>query len=214
MEDINSDSPLFKKVDTAVFDSINKFKQTPNYTGVQDFYNGMEEDQQKVFKGIIVLTMILIPALFLTMLFWQNSRFKEDLALRESIVNTANQILAQSGGLQEVGPRVLSMNPIDSQSMMTSRLSNMLSSMGVDLSKIQVKDFNSNMISSGVMQSEADFSFTNVSTDELMNIFTAMIQREKFRIQDVSIKRNPETNFLQGQFHAIHFSSVVAEEEE
>jgi hypothetical protein len=41
-----------------------------------------------------------------------------------------------------------------------------------------------------------------------------MIQREKFRISEVVINRNPETNFLQGRFHAIHFSAVSATGEE
>src|SRR5690606_7596407 len=106
-------------------------------------------------------------------------------------------------------------NPIDGDSMMTSRLSNMLSTAGIDLSKIQVNNFASEMISDAIMKSEADFAFNSISTDELMNIFTAMIAREKFRIQSVDIKRNADSNLLQGKFHAIHFSNAaeVLEEE-
>ena len=88
--------------------------------------------------------------------------------------------------------------------------------MSIDLSKVQVSDFSSDSISSTAMKSEAKFAFSNVSTDELMNIFTVMISREKFRISSVEIKRNADTNMLQGQFHAIHYSSFSpnAESEE
>lgn len=209
MDDLNGRVPLFKKIDRAVFESIDKFKQTPNYTGVQDFYNGLEEDQQKAFKALVLLILFILPVAFIGTLLWQNSGLRQDLELRTSIVNRANEVLGQSQGLRSVSPRLLSPNPIDGQSMMTSRVSNLLSSLGIDLSKIQVRDFSSTMISGGVMQSEADFSFTNLSTDELMNLFTNMIQREKFRFQEVSIKRNAESNFLEGQFHAIHFSTVT-----
>lgn len=214
MEEITGSSPLFKKVDQAVFESIDKFKQSPNYSSLQDFYNGMEEEQQKVFKAFLVIALFALPALLLAFLFFQNGALKNDLELRNSIANNANKILGKNRGLQEAGSNILSMSPIDSSSMMTSRLSTLLSSMGVDLSKIQVKDFTSTLISEGVMKSEADFSFSKVSTDELMNIFTAMIQREKFRIQQVSITRNDDTNLLEGQFHAVHFSSIPQPGEE
>jgi hypothetical protein len=207
MDDIKL--PIFRRIDQAIFDRIDKFKQTPNYNPIQDFYNGLEEDQQKLFKGIIILSIFLLPMAGLGMIMWQNNNFKEDLTMRTSIVSKANQIIGQSQGLQDVTPQVFSSNPIDSASMMTSRLSSLLSSVSIDLSKIMVKDFVSESISSNVMKSEANFAFSNVTLDELVNIYTTMITREKFRISSVEIKRNNDTNMLQGQFHAIHYSSFT-----
>lgn len=206
MED-NKSLPIFRRIDQAIFDRIDKFKQTPNYNPIQDFYNGLEEEQQKVFKGIVILLIFLIPALGLTMVWWQNDNFKKDLAMRTSIMSKANEIIGQRQGLEEITPRVFSMNPIDGESMMSSRLSSILSSVGVDLSKIKVGDFRSSTISSNVMKSEAKFQFANLSTDELINALTTMISREKFRISAVEIYRNAETNLLQGHFEAIHYSS-------
>ena len=213
MED-NKKIPLFKKVDKAVFERIDKFKLTPNYNSVQDFYNGMEEEQQKLFKGALILVLAVLPTVILGTLWWENQKVKADLNLRSSIITKAQEILAQNQGVREVAPQIFSQNPIDSDSMMTSRLGNMLQSSAIDLSKIVVKDFESNMVTSGVMRSEADFAFTNLSTDELMNVFTNMIRNEKFRIQEVNITRNPDTNMLQGQFHGIHFSLYTATGEE
>lgn len=214
MEDNKGKIPFFKKVDKAIFERIDKFKQTPNYNSVQDFYNGMEEEQQKAFKGVMILALLALPSVLLATLWWQNNKVREELNLRTSIITKAQEILGQNQGIREIGPQIFSQNPIDSDSMMTSRLGNMLQSSAIDLSKIIVKDFETSMISSGIMRSEANFSFNNLSTDELMNVFTNMIRNEKFRIQDVSINRNPDTNMLQGQFHAIHFSLVSSTGEE
>lgn len=208
MDELKS-APIFKRIDLAIFERIDKFKQTTNYTPIQDFYNGLEEEQQKLFKGIIILSIFLLPLTAVGMMVWQNNNLRSDLALRTQIASKANEIIGQSQGLAEITPQVFSANPIDSDSMMSSRISGLLSSMSVDLAKVQVSDFSSTPISNTSMKSEAKFAFTNTSTDELMNIFTVMISREKFRISSVEIKRNADTNMLQGQFHAIHYSSFT-----
>lgn len=215
MEDINSGSaPLFKKIDKDVFERIDKFKLTPSYSGLQDFYNGLEEEQQKFFKLVVILFIFLLPAVILGLVFWQNNNLKEDLETRMALVSKANEIIAQKQGLEEVSPNVLSDNPIDGESMMTSRLSNLLATVGVDLSKIQVSNYTGELTSESIMRAEADFQFSNLSTDEMVNMFTAMIQREKFRIQSVKVERNAETNLLQGKFHAVHFGDAQNVEEE
>lgn len=214
MEDINGKVPLFKRIDQSVFDSLDKFKQTPNYTGIQDFYNGLEEEQQKVLKAGIIMGLLVLPLLFLTFIWWQNSSLKADLELRKQIISKANEILGQKQGLQDVKFGIISGNPIDSDSMMVSRLSTLLGGAAIDMNKIQVREFKANPVSNEVMKTEANFTFNNFSTDELMNLLSAMIQREKFRISEISITRNPQTNFLQGKFHAIHFSNVVPGGEE
>lgn len=216
MEDFNKTAsmPLFKKIDREVFDRIDKFKLTPGYNNIQDFYNGMDEEQQKVFKALVSFVLLLIPVILLSFLYWQNTRLKEDLDTRMALISKANEIIGQRQSLRAVSPNILSDNPIDGESMMTSRLSNLLSAMAVDLSKIQVNNYSGEITGGSIMKSEADFQFSNLSTDELMNIFTAMIQREKFRIQSVDIKRNGDTNMLQGQFHAIHFGNAQNVEEE
>lgn len=208
MEDVKTSSPVFKKIDRAVFERIDKFKLTPGYNGIQDFYNGLEEEQQKVFKGAVILLIFVIPAVFLSLVWWQNNKLKEDLAVRVNLITKANEIIGQKQSLREVSPAIISENPIDGESMMTSRLSNLLSAVSVDLSKIQVSNYNGELTSGTIQRAEADFQFTNLSTDELVNVFTTMIQRERFRIQSVNIKRNADTNMLQGTFHAIHFGNA------
>lgn len=216
MEDLNKTSvPLFKKIDREIFSRIDKFKLTPGYNQLQDFYNSLEEEQQKVFKAVVILLIFLLPTMVLGLFWWQNNSLREDMNTRMALISKANEIIGQKSSLRDVSPNILSDNPIDGSSMMTSRLSNILSAASIDLSKIQVSNYEGTMTSGTIMRSEADFQFTNLSTDELMNIFVSMIQREKFRIQSVNISRNNETNLLKGQFHAIHFGNAanVAEEE-
>jgi len=215
MEELkNASTPLLKKIDLAVFEHIDKFKTTPSYVNLQDFYNGMDEEQQKVFKAFLLLAIFLLPTIFLGLVYWQNNNLKKDLLTRTALVSKANEIIGQKKSLRSISPGILSQNPIDGQEMMSSRISSILSTLGMDLGKIQIDNYTGELVSTGVMKSEADFKFTNISTDELMNIFINMIQREKFRIQNLSIVRNADTNFLNGEFHAIHLGNNQNVEEE
>lgn len=209
MDDLNNTRiPLFKKIDREVFTRIDKFKQTTNYNSVQDFYNGLEEDQQKLFKATCILVIFALPLFLLGFVNWQNNSLRTELEEKVAVVDKANEVLGLKRSLQAAGPGLISDSPIDGQSMMNSRISNMLSASGIDLSKIKVSNYEGAPLSESIMESEADFAFSGISTDELMNIFTAMIQREKFKIQSVDIKRNDSSNLLEGQFHAIHFSNI------
>src|SRR5690606_2525773 len=130
---------------------LDKFKLTPSYNSLQDFYNSLEEEQQRLFKAMIIFILFLIPLCGIGFLAWQNNSLKEDLKVRIDLVSKANEVLGHRQGLETVAPSVLSSNPIEGESMMTSRLSNLLSASGLDLSKIQVSNFNSELISDGIM---------------------------------------------------------------
>ncbi len=211
--DYSQKSPVFKKIDASVFEAIDKFKTTPNYRPIQDFYNGLDEDQQKWLKLGIVSSIILIPTLLVSFLWFQNSSLRTDLELRLGTVEKINEILGQNRSLADAGPMILSQNPIDSQSMMTSRLGQVLAGT-FDLSKVQVTNFNSVAISSNVYKAEADFRFTGLSTDQMVNMMTSLMQREKFRIESLNVKRNADSNLLDGEFHAVHFSAGAGNQEE
>lgn len=211
--DYSQKSPVFKKIDINVFSAIDKFKTTANYRPIQEFYNGLDEDQQKWFKLGIVTSIFILPAILVGFLWFQNSSLRSDLELRLGTVEKINEILGQNRSLSDASPMILSQNPIDSQSMMTSRLGQVLSG-GFDLSKIQVTNFNSTAISSNVYRAEADFRFSSLSTDQMVNMMTSLIQREKFRIESFNVKRNADTNLLDGEFHAVHFSAGAGVQEE
>ncbi len=211
--DYSAKSPLFKKIDSNIFASIDKFKTTSNYQPIQEFYNALDEDQQKWLKLGVVSSLFLLPTLLLGFFWLQNSSLRSDLELRLGTVEKINEILGQNRSLADASPMILSQNPIDSQSMMTSRLGQVLAG-SIDLSKVQVTNFNSSSVTSNVYKAEADFRFSGLSTDQMVNMMTSLIQKEKFRIESLSVKRNAESNLLDGEFHAVHFSVAASNLEE
>jgi hypothetical protein len=214
MEDANAKLPYLKQMDRSIFEQIDKFKTTPNYTVLTDFYNNLEEEQQKLFKFGVLLATIVIPVMLLSFLWWQNQSVRADLELRTQIMNKAQQIIGEARGVTSISPQIISQSPIDSEEMLTSRVSNAVAGSGMDTSKISRGEFVTTNISPKIFQTEAVLNFTNVSTDELMNVFTNLIRKEKMRISEVTINRNQDTGLLFGNFRVIHLATIQPTEGE
>lgn len=205
---------IFKRLDLEVFQAVDKLKNHPNYQSFLDFYTGLEDEQQKIFKISSLAAVFLLPLLLLSLLFFQTLSLKSDYQKRVEIYSKANEILAKNQGVRQVSSNILSQNPIDSADMVISKLSTSLSPLGVDLKKLRIANFESNEISSSIISSQAEFSFSEMSVNELMDTFIGLISREKFRIESVQINRNENSNLLKGTFLGIHYSVIPQDLEE
>ncbi|HLT22260.1 MAG TPA: hypothetical protein VKZ84_02415 [Bacteriovoracaceae bacterium] len=205
---------IFKKLDLEVFQAVDKLKSHPNYQSFLDFYTNLEDEQQKLFKTASLAALIILPLLLLSILFFKGVALKSDFEKRVEIYSKANEILSKNQGVRQVSSNILSQNPIDSSDMVIAKISSSLAPLGVDLNKIRIANFESNEISSSIISSQAEFSFSDMSVNELMDTFNGLIRREKFRIESVQINRNENTNLLRGNFLGIHYSVIPQNPEE
>jgi hypothetical protein len=203
--------PLLKRFDAFVFAKLDEFRKTPGHQKMLEGYAGLDEDQQKFAKWGMLLTIFLLPLTIVGVVWWQNLSLDKELASRIALVESMQKIIAQSGEIGGLTNSIASPNALTSDSDLTSRLSSVLGSSGIDVSKIQVSNFASDSVTKDLTRSEADFRFQGLSTEQLVSVFTALLQRERFRISAVEITRNAENNTLDGNFHGIHFGAVQPE---
>ncbi len=205
-------TPLLKRLDTLLFTRIDEFRKTPGYAKILESYAGLEEDQQKLAKWAMLSATFLIPLLLVSIMWWQNSAVEKDLAMRVALVERMQQIISQNGEIGGLTSAIASPNALTSDSDLNSRLSSSLSASGIDVSKIQVNNFTSDSVTPDLSRAEADFRFEGLSTEQLVSVFTALLQRERFRISSVQITRNDASNLLDGNFHGVHFGAVQQEQ--
>ena len=206
--------PLLKRLDTLIFTKIDEFRKTPGYSKLLETYAGLEDDQQKIAKLLMVVSTALIPLLLLGVMWWQNSSVEADLQKRISLVERMQKIIADNGEIGGLSSSVASPTALITDSDLTNRMSSALSSAGIDLSKMRVSNFTSDSVTPTLSRAEADFRFEGLTTDQLVGVFTTLLQRERFRISAVQIARNAESNLLDGTFHGVHFGEVQAQDEE
>lgn len=206
--------PLIKRLDTYIFTQLDEFRKTPGHAKILDFYGSLEDESQKVFKWVLLVSTFLIPFTLVVVMWWQNSTIESELNSRIALVERMQQIITQNSEVGGLSSSIAAPTAFTSQDELNGRLSSALSSIGVDLSKIRINGFTSDVISPLLTRSEADFKFDGVSTEQLMGLLTTLLQRERFRISAVQIKRNNETNLLEGSFHGVHFGETQLADEE
>lgn len=197
--------PLLKRADLFVFKKIDEFRATPAYGKLLDAYAGLEENEQKLAKALMLAATAVIPLLLLFTLWIANFTTKSDLATRSQLVEHMQDIISQNNAAGSLISTVAAPTAISDQGMLSAQMNTVASSSGVDAGKLRVSNFTADAVSSLLMRTEADFKFDGLSTPQLMGLFTAMLGRERFRISSVNITRNSATNLLDGTFHAIHF---------
>lgn len=206
--------PLLKKLDLLIFKKLDEFKNTANYAQLVDFYSNLEEEQQKLMKWLLLISTAVIPLAFILFFLSQNSTLQDNLDKRVDLVHTMQQIISQNSEIGGLSGSISAPNAIESEAALQTRLSNVLSSAGVDLGKIRINNFSSENLSESLLRSEADYRFDGLSTEQLMTLFTALMQREKLKISSVNINRNNKSNLLDGTFHGIHFGQIAITEED
>jgi hypothetical protein len=147
-------------------------------------------------------------------LWWQNANLQNELDNRLELIETMNQIIVQNSEIGGLAGNLAADSALMSESALQTRLSSALSSSGVNLASIQVSNFTSETISPTLTRAEADIKFIELTTEQLMNVFIALMQREKLKISSVDITRNNKTNLLNGTFHGVHFGQVLIQEED
>ena len=203
--------PLLKRFDIWLFSQLDEFRKTPGYAKLLESYAGLDDDKQKAAKWLLLTSTCLIPLVLVTLMWWHNSKAEKDLAMRIALVERMQQIIAQNGEIGGLINVVASPMALTNESDLTGRLSGTLSGAGIDLAKVRVNNFTSDNVTNELVRAEADFTFDGLSTDQLVSLFTSLLQQERFRIASVQISRNSSTNLLEGNFHGVHFGSVQSQ---
>jgi hypothetical protein len=205
---------ILKKLDSALFVKLDQLQTKSEYNRFIEFYSNLDDNQQVIAKWSLLIFSFSLP-LLIVFIFWiGNSSLHSDYEARLELIDTMQEIIAQNSEVGGITAMLASANAINSESELQTRMSQVLTRGGIDLNKIKVSNFSLENVSDGLTRSEADVKFENISTDQLVSLFTFLIQTEKFKISSVEISRNAQTNFLDGVFHAIHYGQVLTQEDE
>lgn len=201
---------VMKPIDNIVTTNVEKLKESSEYQKFLDSYNSWEDKIQNGFKAGLLFLVVLIPLIIIGFFTFLNYSAKKDLSLVEDIIKTGNNILATSTGAKSQARQYFGRS-LTTKSDFEREISNALPNQGIDATKILIGDFSSEEVD-GVNEIRAQLKFNGISSQNLFGLFKAVAVIKKIKIDQINLKKNDQTNLLEGTLSVIHFSTILDEE--
>lgn len=204
---------IMKKIDSSIFQKIDGLLLKPEIQKITDSYAQLEERYQDIIKLIMFLSLILIPVTMIGIFSLMNKSLRKELMIKEEIIHNANQIIYQESFLKREEKKVLGNTVIESQNKLRQKVSNQLSRLGIDISKINISNFETMDLDANIIQASMDIKFDGLTNDQIFLALSNLVKKEKMRIDSFTVKKNTSSNLLDGIFTIYYFSKLKNENE-
>lgn len=203
---------IMQPLDELIFENIEKLKSNDKYQEFSENFNNLDEKAQLVGKGLMLAAVFFIPLLILLIFSSLNSSLENDLQAKEDILKTAQKILTQKGEIRSLSMKHLG-QPITTQQRMETKIKSRIGTLSIEPTKIQVRDFDS-FEEDGLNKASAKVTFKDLSNLNLYSFLKLITITNKMRVEEVEIKKNKQSNLLEGHLKVLHFSQAIEETEE
>lgn len=202
-------SNIFIKIDDFIFKKLDLLKNDGVFQKFNDALSNLEESQQKLVAQLTTFTFILLPFVFVLILWWGNSQTKKTLEVKKQIIEQIALFDGNQSALNNISANYLAPSAIGNQEDLDNRIRNILSQNAIDQEKVTVSNFHTASTSSTVAKVEADLNFTNFGTNDFSVFMRTLVERERLKIMKVDLIKNKETNLLQGTISLMHMGQNI-----
>lgn len=201
-----------KNVDDFIFENVDKIKSHDTYQEYSEIFNNLEEKPQMIAKIFMVFTIFFIPGLFLFIFSSLNGSIEASIEAKSEILKTAEKITSQKRQIINLSRTHLG-NMISNKNMLETKLKSNLGSLNIEPTKIQITNFDS-FEEDGLNKTSAEIKFKELSNLNLFSFLKLVSVRTKMRIEEIEIKKNKQSDLLEGFIKALHFSKAIDEDAE
>ncbi len=201
---MNKSKNIFIKIDEFIFQKIDIIKLDGSFQKFNDILNSLEEDKQKIFAQVITFTFLIIPFLFVMILWFGNYKTKKNLDIKKQILDQIALLSTSKETLMNVSSAYVSPTAINGQEDLDNKMRNLMSQSNIDQAKVRIASFNQLSSSSSISKIEAVLNFNNFGTLDFSKFLSSLVDQEKFKVTNIKLIKNNETSLLQGEISLIH----------
>ena len=170
--------------------------------------------RQKIVAQLTTFTFILLPFIFVIILWWGNSTTKKSIADKKQIIEQIALFDGNKSTLNNVSANYLAPAAIASQNEMDNKLRNIMSNNSIDQSKVVITNFHQTSTSSSVGKIEAEITFKDFGTNDFSNFMKGLIEIERFKVLRVDLTKNKESSLLKGSITLMHMGQSLFVQEQ
>jgi hypothetical protein len=199
---------IMKKVDESIIQNIQKLRVYEQFQDFLETYSNWEEKGQELFKAALLTVVLFIPSFIIFLFLIFNNSNHNHLATKEQILEVASKISSQKSMINQLSRKYLG-STITSQSMLETQIKNALPAINVDANKISFSNFSSQE-NDGLNKVSADIRFNQLSDQNLFGFLRIISISKKMRIEEIDIKKNKQSNLLEGMITVFHYSKLAS----
>jgi hypothetical protein len=206
---------LLKKLDEFIFSKLDTLKTSEQYNKVEAAYSELDDDYQMIARYGIIAVLFLVPLIILMILTFSNSSLREEIAQKEELIKTGNEIIARDGLIRRAERLHLGQGPISTQATFETRLSQLAGSAGSETENLSVIKFEKIDQAGNIVQALIDVQFKQQTNKQVFSLVSTMKSMLKGKIDSLTIKKNKENELLDGIIRlAYYWKSDFSEEGE
>ncbi len=197
---------LFKKIDGQIFEQIDKIKDHPNILVIKDFLGTLEDNVLNTMKYIGTSIFLVIPLIVFVIFKFMNADIEKSIELKKQIIQHSNEIISNKKVIEETARSILSPETIDNQDIFQSKITNIVTPLGIPLDKIKISNFFNEVLPGNISKSEVLIKIGNFTTEDFAVFLKAISFNNKIKLGKIEIKRDPKLKVINGIIKTINFS--------
>ncbi len=197
---------LMKSIDTFLFKQVDSLMQTSEFLKISESYSSLEEKAQEATKVVLMLLTISVPLIIIFIFYSFNSSKAQELAIKDELIKTANILIQESSLVANEERMSLSSTYIGSETALMSAINSSLSLIAIESEKVQLSGYSIEELDGLITKINADLSFKGLTSEGLFALLNSLNSKFKIRMDEVTIRKNEESNSLDGVIAMNYYS--------
>lgn len=195
---------IFRSLDEYTFKKVDALKSSHLYQETMSKLNTLDDTQLKVINQTVSLTIISLPIFILIIILSVNISFNNKLELKREILTEVNSFTSAQKQLRSLGSNIIAGNAIANKNDFKRLVTSSLLTAGGKQSSLRVNDFESKPTEE-IVKSNGVIKFSKLSTPVLASFMADLVDRGKFRISNLLIKKKLKDNVVSGLIGLQHY---------
>lgn len=204
---------IFRKIDETISTKILEFQESSEHIKFSNAYASWDEKYQELTKLTLLLISTLLPFVICLIFLFSNLSQKDDLMVRENLMQVANEIINKRSKLNNESQLILGRNSLKSESEFQSKISTLFSSSSIDMNTIKIKNFEYDELNDSISIIKSDLQFEKLTSEQFYAAINTLIVKEKMKLESISMSKSQSDNLLRGTM-SLNYSSKIASRDE
>jgi len=193
---------ISKIIDNKLFEAVDQLKSTPQYNQVTAQLESIPEEYGKYINQLITYTLSFFPLIILFIMAIYFMIAQDKISDKRELLETLIETSSLSSEASQYERTLVGHLKIAELSDMKNTMNRLARQQGIDPNSISVETFDTQRIGE-MNKSIANIRISNLKTPELIGLLRALVVSEKFKTENIDLKRINES--ITGSISVLHF---------